>query len=330
MSITQTTPTKNGLRSLIRIALSAAMLLVAIPGYSAAPACPPAAEKPTAEMLQAAAREARDRGFLWRISKNGRTSYLYGTMHVGKFDWAFPGPSVMQAIRSTDTLALELDDQDADIQSRLLMAMSTLHSEALPDPLVRRMRRQADELCLPYDAIALLTPEMQVTTLTMMVGRWEGLDVSYATDTILAGIGHGAGKNMVSLETPEMQLRLLQMQDRQETIAFVQDSLDELESGRSRSMLKRIASIWASADYAGMEHFPEWCECYKTEIERTEMKRLLDDRNLDLAEHIDALHKSGKQVFAAVGSLHMFGALGLPALMAQRGYRVERVDFRPK
>jgi uncharacterized protein len=55
------------------------------------------------------------------------------------------------------------------------------------------------------------------------------------------------------------------------------------------------------------------------------MKRALDDRNPALAEHIDALHQSGKQVFAAVGSLHMFGPLGLPALMAKRGYRVERV-----
>jgi len=37
----------------------------------------------------------------------------------------------------------------------------------------------------------------------------------------------------------------------------------------------------------------------------------------------------GKQVFAAVGSLHMIGPMGLPALMAQRGYRVERVEFTP-
>jgi uncharacterized protein YbaP (TraB family) len=30
-------------------------------------------------------------------------------------------------------------------------------------------------------------------------------------------------------------------------------------------------------------------------------------------------------VFAAVGSLHMIGPLGLPALMVQRGFRVEAV-----
>ncbi len=55
------------------------------------------------------------------------------------------------------------------------------------------------------------------------------------------------------------------------------------------------------------------------------MRRLLDARNPALATRIDALHRSGKRVFAAVGSLHMTGARGLPALMVQRGYRVERV-----
>ncbi len=280
-------------------------------------------------MMQAAKLHARDRGFLWRISKDGRMSFLYGTMHVGKFDWTFPGPRVMQAIRATDTLALELDMLDADIQNRLVMGMASMRREALPGPLAHRLQQLAVAMCVPYGAIAMLSPELQVTTLTLMVGRGEGLDASYATDAVLAGIGHDAKKNMVSLETPESQLDLLQMQSRQETISFVQDSLDELESGRSRALLSRISNVWANGDYAAMERFNEWCECLNTAIERKMMKRLLDDRNPDLAEHIDALHKSGKQVFAAVGSLHMFGPLGLPALMAKRGYRVERIEFTP-
>src|SRR5512135_1600851 len=316
--------------TLFRFFICIVLLSVARPGYSAGAACPPAPEKPTAEMLQAATHNARDHGFLWRISKDGRTSFLYGTMHVGKLDWAVPGPNIMQALRATDTVALELDSLDADIQSRLMLGMAALPNVTLPESLEQRLRQQAEAECLPYDAIAQLSPELQVTTLTLLVGRWDGLDASYAMDSILAGIGHGAKKNVVSLETPEMQLQLLQMQNPQETISFVEANLDELESGRSRSMLSRIATVWANADYSEMGRFNEWCECLETAIEREEMKRMLDDRNPGLAEHIDALHQSGKQVFAAVGSLHMFGPLGLPVLMAKRGYRVERVDFKTK
>lgn len=310
---------------IIRLALLVLLFEAALPAYAAGAACPPAIAQPTPEMMQAATRNARDHGFLWRISKDGRTSYLYGTIHVAKFDWMFPGPNVSQALHATDTMALELDMQDADIQSRMVKGMAALKSTAMPVPLQKRMRLQAEAACVPYDSIASLSPELQVTALTMMVGRRAGLEAEYAIDSVLAQIGHQANKNVVSLETPEMQLQLLQMKNPQETISFVEDSLDELETGRSLKMLTRIAKIWSDTDYAEMEHFDEWCECLNTETEREVMKRALDQRNPALAEHIDALHGSGKQVFVAVGSLHMFGASGLPLLMAKRGYRVERV-----
>jgi uncharacterized protein len=313
----------------IRIGLFALLIATAFPGHAESDAgCPPVAKQPTPEMMQAAKANARDHGFLWRISKDGRTSFLYGTIHVAKFDWMFPGPHVMQALRATDTVALELDVLDADIQSRVATGMAKLRGTALPEPLVKRMRQQAEAMCVPYDEIARLSPELQITTLTLIVGRWEGLDASYAIDAVLAGIGHGARKSVVSLETPEAQLQMLQMQTPQETISYVEDGLVELESGRARASFKRIAKVWDDADYAGLAHYEEWCECLNTESEREEMKRLLDERNPNLADRIDALHASGKRVFAAVGSLHMFGPLGLPTLMEKRGYRVERVDFK--
>jgi uncharacterized protein len=303
------------------------LLALALPAYAAGANCPPAAAQPTPEMIQAAMRNPGDHGYLWRISKDGRTSFLYGTIHVAKFDWMFPGPRVMQALHATDTVALELDMLDADIQGRISAGMAALRSTAIAEPLQKRIRQQAEALCVPYDTIASLSPEMQVTTLTMMVGRGSGLEAAYAIDAVLAGIGHGAKKNVVSLETPEMQLQMLQMSSAQETAAFVEDGLDELESGRSLRMLNMMAGLWADADYARMERFEEWCECLNTEIEREVMRRALDERNPALAEHIDALHMGGKQVFAAVGSLHMFGKLGLPVLLAKRGYKIDRVSL---
>lgn len=290
--------------------------------------CPPVAELPSPEKVQAAQQVARDHGFLWRISKQGHTSFLYGTIHVAKFDWMFPGKEVMQALSRTDTLALELDMLDSDIQRRISKGMAQFQSTALPDALVSRMRKQADAVCVQYSAIANLTPEFQVDTLSLMVGSWDGLYASYAIDNVLARIGHSTNKLVVSLETPESQLKLLQMKDARETIALVQDSLDELESGRALAFLSRIARIWENADYAEMSNFNDWCECLKTDIEREMMKRLLDDRNPGLAESINALHESGKKVFVAVGSLHMFGPNGLPVLLEKRGYHIERIDLK--
>lgn len=315
----------------IRIALLVWLAILANALFAAdEKVCPPAPAQPTPETMQAAMRDARDHGFLWRITRDGHTSYLYGTIHVAAFDWMFPGPGVLQALRASDTVGLELDMLDPDIRQRMAQGIQSMHSPALPKSLVQRLRRQAEADCIQYDEIAGLPIEFQVTTLTLMEGRREGLEASYAIDAVLAGIGHGAKKNVVSLETPEAQLRTLQMQDPQDAVAFVEDGLDEIESGRTRTGFKRIARVWADADYDELARYDEWCDCLDTEIERKEMRRLLDERNPNLAERIDALHASGKRVFAAVGSLHMFGPTGLPALMEKRGYRVERVDLRSK
>ena len=57
------------------------------------------------------------------------------------------------------------------------------------------------------------------------------------------------------------------------------------------------------------------------------MRRLNDERNPALADGIEAQHRRGRRVLAAVGALHMTGPQALPVLLAQRGFKVERVGF---
>ncbi|CAN5716850.1 hypothetical protein BH11PSE7_BH11PSE7_03260 [soil metagenome] len=63
----------------------------------------------------------------------------------------------------------------------------------------------------------------------------------------------------------------------------------------------------------------------KTDADRARLQRMLGDRNPGLAQRIDELHASGSRLFAAVGALHMKGATALPALLAARGYEVQRL-----
>ena len=65
-----------------------------------------------------------------------------------------------------------------------------------------------------------------------------------------------------------------------------------------------------------------------TENEREMMKRMLDERNQ--IWRIESMRCMGMaNGICRVGSFHMFGESGLPALMAKHGYRVERVDLKP-
>lgn len=289
--------------------------------------CPPAAGAPTPAQLQSGAKAARDRGFLWRLRKDGRVSWLYGTVHVARLEWMFPGPALTAALQSSDTLALELDVLDPDIQSRLLKVMSAPTQATLPPALKARLLRRAAAECLPPQLLDRLNPEMQIATLESLLGRRAGLDPAYGIDLALAGWARTAGKPVVSLETPEQQLEALTMPSSEQTLEFIDGALTEMEAGRAAPSLTRMAQVWADSDLDTMTRYESWCDCIKTPTDRAAMARLLDARNPALADSIAALHGRGQRVFAAVGSLHMIGALGLPALLQQRGFEVEPIAF---
>jgi len=292
-------------------------------GTATTAACPPVPQPPTAEQVQAARREARDHGFLWRISKQGHSSYLFGTLHVGKLAWIFPGPHLRDAIAATDTLALELDITDPELtRSPPPAATAPL---ALPDSTRARLARQVAVACLPEGALQRLHPLMQAVTLTVLSARWEGLDAAFAQEVVLAGAARAQARPIIALESAQAQMALLVPRDADEARRLLDQTLEQLERGRARPLLRRLADAWADGRLGELEDYSTWCECADSDEDRAFMRRLNDDRNVPMAERIDALHGQGKRLLVAVGALHMTGDQGLPRLMAARGYTVERL-----
>ncbi|MBL8308723.1 MAG: TraB/GumN family protein [Rubrivivax sp.] len=285
----------------------------------AAPACPP----PVQVAVGPAAAE-RDRGLLWRISRDGRTSYLYGTLHVGKPAWRRFGPQISAALKASDVLALEIDPADP----ALLEALSDIRSpEALPEPVRTRLLKAYERACLATEAMAALHPLLQASTLTVLEARWLGMDPAYASEALLSAQVRANGRKVVSLETVAQQKAALVPESSEEALALLEQTLAQLEDLSGRRVLERLARAWERGDLPALEDYDTWCQCVSTEAERAFMRKLNDERNPALADGIEAQHRAGKRVFAAVGALHMTGAAALPKLLAQRGFKVERIAF---
>jgi uncharacterized protein len=309
-------------------------LLVARAAWSPALAqeegtCPPPAPVAlTAQQVQEGMAQAQDRGFLWRVTKDNRSSYLYGTIHVARREWVFPGPKILQALRETDTLALEVDLLDPKIREGLT-PRSTPPSAAieLPASLKARIERRMAFECVAPETLDKLAPELQVMALTLLVGRRDGLELGYAIDVVLAGFGRAAHKTVVSLETTEVQLGARRALSGEGKVASLEKSLDELESGRAAAVLNHLATMWAAADTAELKRYEQSLNGSSSEAARALAMQVVDNRNVGLAKGIDALHGRGSKVFAAVGFMHMIGPASLPGLLADMGYQVESITL---
>ena len=323
------------LTALLLAGASARAAAVVAPGEGAAPPvvavddpCPPAATRPTPQEIAVGLREAVDHGLLWKASKAGRRLYLFGTIHVAKPAWIYPGPRMLEALRASDTVALEIDMTDNAVLERWRQAVQRPADAApLPPALALRLQAQMAATCAAPQDLAPLRYEMQAVTVDLMQGRRLGLYADYGIDAVIAGMSTRLRKPVVGLETPELQASLLVSDDPAQTQASVADALDEIEDGKAVQVLQRLAGDWQRGDLADMSSYASWCGCQDTPQQRADYVKLIDERNVAMADKLARLHAEGKSLFVAVGSLHMIGRVGLPALLEARGFKVERVAF---
>ena len=309
-----------------RLALAGVCSVLAL---AAQAACPPSAiaslGKPGAAVGQ---WNAADRGLLWRADRDGRTAWLYGTIHLGRAEWVRPGPTVQKALEQSDALALELDTRDQVAMRALTQpADPAVVARLLSGERAQRLARQREAACVAPETTAGLQPILQVMALTGLVARVDGLYPEFGADEALAVSARNSGKPVFALESAAAQLKMLTGDSEAEEAEQIDGALDELESGQLRTQMKELADVWARGDADKLARYPEWCNCLNTPAERRLMKRLLDDRNPTLADGIERMHAGGKRVFAAVGALHMVGPEGLPALLAARGFTVSAVPL---
>ena len=296
------------------------------PTPASAPVAAPASTCPPAIDMGLPTR-GQDRGVLWRISRDGHVSHLYGTVHVGKPAWQVLGPLTAAALRASDTLALEIDPTDPALLAAL---EDKTPAPPLPDALNRRLIAATERACVPLLALANLHPVLQATTLTVLDARWLGLDPNHSLEMLLVQRAKARRLRVVSLETAEQQKQALVPSDAAEAVAMVEQTLDQLDTLVSRRVLERLVRAWEQGDLTTLERYEDWCECAATDDERAFLRRLNDERNVPLADRIAALHRQGRRIFAAVGALHMTGPAALPRLLAERGFKVERVGFAPR
>ena len=162
-------------------------------------------------------------------------------------------------------------------------------------------------------------------TLSVLAARSDGLDPAYSQEFMLAATARRLHRPVVALESLDQQRRTLQTVDRESIEGVADHMLRQLETGNVRRVLARVGEVWEQGDLAALEAYAEWCDCAQTPRDRQFLHQLNDERNPAMADRIVALHHGGQKVFAGVGAMHMVGPQGLPALLAVRGLRVERL-----
>ncbi|WP_440534464.1 TraB/GumN family protein [Variovorax sp. YR566] len=295
--------------------------------------CPPSAASLVPKGGWASAPpQTEDHGFLWRIERDGRTSWLYGTAHIAKPEWMRPGPKVRAALQQSDVIALEIDLETDPSLRKALVPFSTDNAGAdlFSKAQRERIARLVVKSCLPANVKAQ-TNSMSLFRQILLLGltqrQTDGLYAEFGVDVYLAGYARQNKMPLVGLETAADQLNAGGRDSSKTLSETIDEMLDKIESDRWRTLVVATTTAWSRGDLDKLEHYADWCDCLHTPEDHARHERMTVGRNAGMVKNIERLHSEGKHVLAAVGALHMVGNKGVPALLTERGFQVARIPL---
>ncbi len=255
---------------------------------------------------------------LWEVSgRNGEKAWLFGTIHALPDGAKWRTPAFERAFAASDLLMVEIGDlDDSRAAARAFAEFAT--TPGMPALTVR---------AAPADRPAV--GALMVRAGMNDANFWD--TETWAAALLLANAvresetGNGVdrdlldeGKPVEALETFAAQFarfdRLSEAEQRQFLAAVAR------QAARSEEDARAIA--WLTGDLAALESQLE----RELNAQPALRKALLTDRNSYFAARIVTTIENGRVPFVAVGTGHMLGADGLPALLAARGYEVARVQ----
>jgi uncharacterized protein YbaP (TraB family) len=266
---------------------------------------------------------------MWEAVGPRATVTMIGSIHVGQPDF-FPLPAPYeQALAAAGVLAVEVDATSVANQARLAALVAERGS--LPDSVTLRDRLTpatwsrlaiaAREHGLPIAAIERRQPGLVAMMLEMRAYVRQGFDPELGIDKHFLEAAREQGKPVRELESIDRQLDLFLDLDDQLDEALIEQFLDEM--GDLAGMTRRMVEAWQRGDAAALEAMlqdpagddPRLTAWYR---------RVVDDRNVAMADSLDHWLRGDVDVCVVVGAGHFVGERGLVRLLGDRGWTVTR------
>lgn len=275
-------------------------------------------------------KSAPQRGILYRVKYQGNTAYLFGTIHVGKPAFFPLEGEAMRALTEAAKLVLELDIgktepfQQAIDKYAMYRGGDTIDKHLSADRL-EQLRQGLDKAGIPLQNVVRMKPWFIANVLLALDLERNGYQRSQGTEIFLLAFAKKHAKTVQALETADYQLSLFDSMTEAEQEQYLNENLTEINDGIALKKANELIDAWGKADGPALEALLRDARNEKTLSSEFTQRTLLDKRNPEMAAKIETLLKNDKSTFIAVGLLHLLGEQGLPKLLQQRGYEVQKL-----
>ena len=318
---------RAALRGLLRLtALLALFTFSAQGGQGARAEAEPFSAEQCEPLLEAPAAGADipyARGLLWRISKDGKASYLFGTMHVADPEvTALPAP-VAEAFDQSEQFVMEAlpaPEQLLQMYGMMFFAGGDQLSDHVAAPIFERATAILSAYQLPPEAVARMKP--WAAFLTMSYPPEQARNANEALDLVLLARAKQNGAEVAGLESLTEQAELFDQFTLPEQVRLLTDTVCHYELGQRE--FAGLKASYLKQDLGALYRYSQRYTAAGEPLYKRLMQALLVDRNSRMAERMRPMLEQGG-AFIAIGALHLTGEEGVLALLEKQGYQLQAV-----
>jgi uncharacterized protein YbaP (TraB family) len=269
-----------------------------------------------------------DHALMWRAtSPGGQELYLLGSLHMARTSFYPLKDMLYESFDRSGTLVLELDPQSPGLQNTLgIISEKGFYPEGqtlaehLPPDLSAMWAPYAD--MLPGGEETSMRPWLAAVTLSVVLLEKMGYLVNEGVDRHFLARARERGMAFVELETPEEQLSIFADMSEEESLLFLKATLMEMKD--VERFMDEMVDAWLAGDDSRFEEaffstYRQWPELAPL------LEKVIFDRNRTMFERLKpVLEQADGPVFAVIGSGHLVGPRGMPAIFEHEGWRVEK------
>ncbi len=282
-------------------------------------------------LLTSCGPSAPRKHFLWKVSSGTAQAWLLGSIHVARPELYPLAPEIEAAFAASRVLVVEADQGKADPERMKTLVVERGYykeGEVRPAEPVRKAARElADKVGLPASEAERMKPWFLAINATVLHLQKLGFDPKHGIDRHFMNAARLAGKEIRELESSEFQFDLLSSFSDELQALFVASTLEDLAEAGPK--MDRIFAAWKQGDVATLETLVVTEGLAKQPAMAPLKAKLLDDRNVGMAEKVAGYLKTGEVHFVVMGSAHLLGEKGVAELLRKKGLKVEQVASTP-
>lgn len=265
---------------------------------------------------------------LWQIEKDGKTAYLFGTVHMGDNTMQALPTKVESALARSKTVVVEIDIEGLsprEMQQKIVPLMQlpagkTLKTELSPE-LYQKLAMVLQQHQVPIQALEQLKPWAVALNITTLLYQKAGYRAEFGADLKVLRQAKKQHKTILELETFEQQFGFFDALTASAQHAyFIEETLKSAKD--SDKYIHPLFNAWKSGDLSALE--TQYREAFGDAPQAKQAEHiLLIERNQRWLELL--LPRMDEQLFIAVGALHLPMEHGLIALFEKKGFSVKKI-----